>query len=452
MRLPARFIASLVSATALVLGVAEPALGATAADTTAAAKVRAPAFAVGAYADGFSGAGSQLTQFESQLGHPVTIASSFRGWGDLFPDPAQTVDAASGHTLLVAWDLGATADTRFATFTAHAHDDYLAQEAATAAAYGKPLYIRPWAEMNGDWVPFQPTSGGDRPAGGTYAEFIAAWRYVVTFFRDHGATNVRWVFNPTTDTYAGTTPVTAIWPGAGYVDVLGLDGYNWGTGGMFNWRSFGNIYASQYARLAALAPTLPVWVCETASKEPTEADGAPIDPSHSKAAWYRDMVTWLAGTHVRALVVFDVRKERDWRIASDPAALSYFATVAGAAPRTLATAVAATTVTATVRVASRATVTTRAAVRARAGYAGHWATAWGRANARAARWAVATVTSRASTAAAATTLARTRALVVARATARAFALRAARTRALALARHRARVSAAAAARRAARHR
>jgi len=30
-------------------------------------------------------------------------------------------------------------------------------------------------------------------------------------------------FNPTTDTYAGTTPVTSIWPGAAYVDVLGLD-------------------------------------------------------------------------------------------------------------------------------------------------------------------------------------------------------------------------------------
>ena len=88
-----------------------------------------------------------------------------------------------------------------------------------------------------------------------------------------------------TDIYDGTTPVTSIWPGAGYVDVLGLDGYNWGTGGVFAWRSFGAIYAIQYARLVALAPTLPVWVCETGSKEPTENDGAPIDPAHSKAAW-----------------------------------------------------------------------------------------------------------------------------------------------------------------------
>ncbi|HEV7204966.1 MAG TPA: glycosyl hydrolase [Jatrophihabitans sp.] len=451
MRLPARLIATAVCAASLALGVTEPALATTAPASTAVAPatVRPPAFALGAYADGFSGAGSQLAQFETQLGNPVTVASSFRGWGDLFPDATQQVDSASGHTLLVAWDLGATADTRFRTFTGHAHDDYLAQEAATAAAYGKPLYIRPWAEMNGDWSAFQPTPAGDRPAGGTYAEFVAAWRYVVTFFRTHGATNVRWVFNPTTDTYAGTTPVTSIWPGAGYVDVLGLDGYNWGTGGVFTWRGFGNIYATQYARLTALAPTLPVWVCETGSKEPTEADGAPIDPAHSKAAWYRDMVGWLAGTHVRAVVMFDVRKERDWRIASDPAALTYLSSVAATAPRTLPSSVASTA-TVTVKVVSTATVTSRIAVRARVGYAGHYATRWGQASASVFRRASATVTSQASTTAAATTLARTRALALAHASARTAAAKAARALALAVARHRAQVNAAAAARRAAR--
>lgn len=285
--------------------------------------------ALGAYASGFPGSGSQLSQFEGVLGSHVAIASSFRGWGDIFPDAAQLPDAQSGHTLLVAWDMGATADTRYSTFPAHAHDAYLSEEAAAAKAFGAPFYVRPWAEMNGDWNPFQPTTAGEKPAGGTYAQFIAAWRYLVTFFRQHGATNVRWVFNPTTDTYAGTTTVAKIWPGAAYVDVMGLDGYNWGAGGVFTWRTFADIYTTQYKRLVALSSTLPVWVCEFGSKEPSENDGAPVDTTHHKSTWYSGMVSSLSSMpQVRALVMFEVQKERDWRIESDPQAL---ATVRGLA-------------------------------------------------------------------------------------------------------------------------
>jgi hypothetical protein len=282
-----------------------------------------PPVAFGAYAAGFGGSGTQLSQFERLLGTKVAIASSFRGWGDIFPDAAQRADARSDHTLLVAWDLGTTSATRFSTFPAHRHDAYLAAEAAAARAYGKPLFIRPWAEMNGDWSAFQPTASGRARAGGTSAQFIAAWRYLATFFRAHGATNVRWVFNPTTDTYAGTTDVRAIWPGVKYVDVLGLDGYNWGTGGVFRWRSFAQIYATQYRRLTSLAPSLPLWICEFGSKEPAKNDGAPVDRAHTKSSWYAGLWSFLASApRVRAVVMFDVRKERDWRVESDPSTVA----------------------------------------------------------------------------------------------------------------------------------
>jgi mannan endo-1,4-beta-mannosidase len=278
--------------------------------------------ALGAFAAGYPGAGSQIAQFEQVLGSKVAIASSFRGWGDIFPDAPEEADAATGHTLLIAWDLGSTTATRFTTFTSHQHDAYLAQEVAAAKNFGAVFYIRPWAEMNADWSPFQPTASGSLPAGGTPAEFIAAWRYVVTYFRTHGATNVRWVFNPTTDTYAETTPVSTIWPGAAYVDVLGLDGYNWGNGGNLTWRSFTNIYTTQYNRLVALAGTLPVWICEIGSKEPAENDGAPVDPVDSKSTWYRQLLATTSMPNIKALVMFNVDKERDWRIESDASTLA----------------------------------------------------------------------------------------------------------------------------------
>lgn len=278
--------------------------------------------AFGAFAAGFAGPGLQIKQLEQQLGAHLAIASSFQGPGDLFPDATERAQAASGHVLLVSWDLGESADSRFTTFTDGSHDDYLAQVAHAVAAFGQPIYIRPWAEMNADWTAFQPTGDGSKAAGGTPAEFIAAWRYVVTFFRDHGATNARWVFNPTTDTYAATTDISTIFPGADYVDVLGLDGYNWGNGGALRWQSFASIYREQYQRLVAVDPGTPVWVCEFGSKEPAENDGAPVDASDSKAAWYRALFASTDFPAIKALVFFDVNKERDWRVDSDPQALA----------------------------------------------------------------------------------------------------------------------------------
>jgi beta-mannanase len=39
---------------------------------------------------------------------------------------------------------------------------------------------------------------------------------------------VEWVWNPNID-YAGSVPLPRLYPGDGYVDYVGLDGYNWGT-------------------------------------------------------------------------------------------------------------------------------------------------------------------------------------------------------------------------------
>ena len=314
---------------AVVLAVALPALAASPADAAGSSLGSRVHF--GAYAAGFTGAGTQVRQLESQLGARVSIASSFRGPGDLFPTGEEVTDAASGHTLLVSWDMGSTSGDRFTTYTSGGHDAYLRSAAVFARDSNKTIYLRPWAEMNGDWQPFQPTADGSRVAGGTPAEFVAAWRHVVDVFRAVGANNVGWVFNPTADTYAETTPVGSIFPGAGYVDVLGLDGYNWGIGGPGGWRSFETIFAGQYRNLTALATTLPVWVCEVGSKEPTESDGAPVDTSHTKSAWYSAALASTAFPAVQAFVLFDVRKERDWRVASSSRSLRVVSTAVVAA-------------------------------------------------------------------------------------------------------------------------
>lgn len=288
----------------------------------------APSVTFGAYVPGMESDPQALTRFETKVGARVGIASYYYGYGDVFPGPTELALADGGRRdLLVAWNMG---QIPFRSWAAGEHDDYLDRIAAAARAYPYPLYVRPWPEMNGDWQDFQPTPAGDLPAGGTYAEFRAAWQHVVGYLRAHGATNLRWVFNPTADTYAGTTPIDQIWPGREYVDVLGLDGFKWGNGGFFHWQSFSDIFLTQYANLTALDPTAPVWICETGSKEPAVDDGAPVDRQHKKSQWVSDMFRFAGMPRLSALVWFSARKERDWRVDSSTGSLQAFRKALGA--------------------------------------------------------------------------------------------------------------------------
>jgi hypothetical protein len=272
---------------------------------------------VGAYVDGMDHSPALLDQFDQTIGKATTVASIFRGYGDVFPSTADAALTNGGaRSLLVAWYLNVD---RFTGFTSGAHDSYLLQEAVAVRAYQGTVYIRPWAEMNGDWQDFQPTASGSAQFGGTPAQFIAAWQHVVNTFRTAGATNVRWVFNPTSDTYAETTDVRTIWPGASYVDVLGMDGYNWGNGNGLSWTAFTDIFYEQYTRLTGLDSTAPVWICEFGSKEATLNDGAPIDSADSKAQWYTDALATTAFPQITTLVAFNADKERNWLVTSSAA-------------------------------------------------------------------------------------------------------------------------------------
>lgn len=284
--------------------------------TTMAERVR-----FGAYAWNLPWTPQVLDDLQSTVRARVSISSYFYGPDDVFPGDAEAADASGGRDLLVAWEIGRF---RYSEWTAGRHDAYLDRIAAAARAHPGDVYVRPWPEMNGDWNAFQPTPAGEKEFGGTPEEFIAAWRYVVGRLRAGGATRLRWVFNPTTDTYEGTTDIRTIYPGDEWVDVLGLDGYNWGnpaSWGWGPWRTFEDVYREQYDRIAALHPTAPVWVCEVGCKEPSTDDGAPRIASASKGRWITEMFASTTFPRVRAVCWFNGRKERDWRVDSSSDAL-----------------------------------------------------------------------------------------------------------------------------------
>jgi beta-mannanase len=240
--------------------------------------------------------------------------------------------AARGVTNILTWqpyDWHASgSQPRFAisNILAGNFDAYIRSWATAAKAYGKPIYIRLAHEMNGDWYPW-----GQGINGNTRAQFVSMWRYVVDKFRAAGATNVRWVWSPNVVGNAGQYPLTGLYPGDAYVDMIGLDGYNWGTSGIgeAGWRSFTQIFGTTYDQVRALAPSKPVYVAEMAS---TELGG-------DKAAWITSAFQTEIPNRFPALVGvlwFDTgglmhglapAQNADWGINSSPSALAAFRAV-----------------------------------------------------------------------------------------------------------------------------
>jgi beta-mannanase len=105
------------------------------------------------------------------------------------------------------------------------------------------------------------------------------------------------------------------WPGSSWVDVLAFDGYNWGTsggtrGGEKRWRTFDEICAGPYQRVAALDRRKPIWVAEVGCATAGSAD----PPGATKGGWLTDMLHSTTYRRLAAVVYFSADTDRDWRI------------------------------------------------------------------------------------------------------------------------------------------
>lgn len=229
------------------------------------------------------------------------------------PPPIGALNAvrARGAQPVVTWEpwraLGdGRYDTRAITLEQIAdgvHDDQLYRWADELRAWGGTVHLRFAHEPNGDWYPWSP-------AGGTPPEvYVAAWRHVHELFRLKQATNVKWIWAVNVP-HEGSSPIGELYPGDGYVDVVGVDGYNWGTSQQWSrWRSPEEIFGSTLEEVGRLAPGLPVVITEVASAE----------SGGSKAAWNGELVSYLDGRReVSAFIWFDHDKEADWRVGSTP--------------------------------------------------------------------------------------------------------------------------------------
>ncbi len=261
---------------------------------------------------GGPGATEQNAEAALALGEVPSIEMFYRPFGSEIA--TSDLDAAAGRkaTPLLTWEPWNPGrgvdqpDYRLSRITAGEDDSYVLRTAQVLRAWGKPVLLRFAHEMNGDWYPWCEQANGNQ--AGDYA---AAWRHVHDLFVSAGAANVAWVWSPNVS-YAGSTSLASVYPGDAFVDLVALDGYNWGTTVPWHsWTAAADVFGPTLAELRSIAPRKPLFIAETAS---TEVGG-------DKAAWIRNMFTWLSGQpNVEAVVWFDYDKETDWRVNSSSSA------------------------------------------------------------------------------------------------------------------------------------
>jgi mannan endo-1,4-beta-mannosidase len=183
---------------------------------------------LGVYVNSSPASYAGVTAFANATGARPDLVMYYSGWYVPFPVAFATTAADNGAVPLVQMDPDAAkGKISIAGIAAGHYDGYLSSYAEAVRAYGHPVILSFGHEMNGWWSSWGYTHT-------SAATFVAAWRHIVTLFRNLGARNVTWLWtvNIINDARGGNIPSPAPWwPGSSYVTWVGIDGYylkaNW---------------------------------------------------------------------------------------------------------------------------------------------------------------------------------------------------------------------------------
>lgn len=268
---------------------------------------------------------ASVAAFERMIGHRVEYVLWFHSWGGSdreFPTEAVALAHRAGWIPVLTWEpwgrdfVNPTAlqpAYSLSSIAAGAHDEYIRSWARAARASGGPVVLRFAHEQSTEpgvrsWYPWQ----GD-PEG-----YQAAFRHIVTLFREEGATNVQFLWS-------------AMWlngwaeqyyPGDDMVDWVGTTVLNHGTGATADWarwRTFYELFDGQYQ--AAVKWGKPIMLTEVATAE----------QGGDKAEWIRECFRLLKEKYplVQAVLLLEVASDREWpvinwSVASSPESLKAF--------------------------------------------------------------------------------------------------------------------------------
>ncbi len=258
---------------------------------------RRPGTCVGIYAIGAPGSYSGVAALSARTGVRPDVVVYYSGWPERFQVQFAATAVRHGAVPLVQIDpTGASIDA----IAAGRYDAYLRSYASAVKAFGSEVILSFGHEMNGYWY-----SWGYRHT--SPAVFVAAWRHIVTVFRQQGAGNVTWLWTVNIIDKRGGIPAPAPWwPGSAYVTWVGMDGYYARPS-----LTFASLFGPTIKAVRALTLD-PILIAETA-----------VAPAAGQPAKIADLVAGVRAYGLLGFIWFNATGHLDWRL-SGPAAFAAF--------------------------------------------------------------------------------------------------------------------------------
>ena len=235
----------------------------------------------------------QLSNYTTATGKAPAFVEWYQSWAEpLYYSSQETSVKSANLTPVISWTSDSTPLTSISNGS---QDNTIDAAAALAKQWPGTLYIRFDYEMNIKSSAWDPTNLSETPT-----DYVYAWRYIVNRFKTtDGVTNVKWIWSPNINCN-GSCPFDSYYPGNSYVDMVGLDGYNYASLDGVAWESFSSLFQNSYDDIVGLDPGIAVDIAEVGSAEasPTEmAQGL------NKASWVSAMALTIPTTMPKVIAL-----------------------------------------------------------------------------------------------------------------------------------------------------
>lgn len=249
----------------------------------------------------------------------VGISNVFIKFGDEFPHQTAERAKVNQSLLMITWEpyRKNNNNSMLAEIARGEHDKTIISLAEEIRIYGLPVLLRFGHEMNGNWYPWSGSNNQNNPSF-----FIDAYRHVYDLILEKKAYNTIMVFSVNNEDIPNSSwnRFEAYFPGKKYVDVIGIDGYNWGAekkllGILPLWRTPEEVFKGIYNRIVRSYPDIPIVITEVGS----------ASKGGDKEKWLKDFFDLLEYklTAVKGFVWFNIDKEADWSLSDKQLMLVY---------------------------------------------------------------------------------------------------------------------------------
>ncbi len=283
--------------------------------------------AVGAFLGSVPGSLDRATAMETWLGLPLDCQTVFVPWDDrpaaiteLFDGLRAIWDA--GRLPLLTWELftptpAATPPDVISRALSGEYDAYLESWTSALADWcrgpdgelgtddDRRLHLRPLHEPNGDWYPWAPAGSSSEPSA-----YVRLWRSLHRRLSRAGLDDhVNWIW-AVNHVDAGDVTAESLFPGDDAVDMIGVDGFNWGASRSWSeWRAPAAVFEEMFDRVRTVSDR-PLCVPEFGCTSATVDGTAPA----RKGVWLREAFEFFREEDVVLAAYFDVEKETDWQV------------------------------------------------------------------------------------------------------------------------------------------